>query len=629
MNAGNLEFPERMFYEGNVTLSAALQKQIQQEDALFQFEKKILNDKANLNLRRLEYRQHEEDVDSNEKDIKQQITDFRTKIGLRSLEIQRETENLIQLENAAASVLKQIKQKIKRNSKRINEEREKIADAQNFEVTATQYNEVLQEQNQNMKNELIFKNNDYQIRAQITWYSNEFNFLDKKISRISSNLPNYDATRRSISLKIDKESNCIRQLNESKQQILRSYPQKDDIELNKKKISNLQKESKKVLNKVREYHEIQKGLVSRISYITTKCVKCDILNRKYEKLINELKTNVVSKNCFMFDKLFIDDDNERSGQIIKNNSNKIFRINESIKDHESTLKRQISDTKNAVNGHLQTIQFLKQQINEYSNQKITLKSHLSEIKNISNELDQNYQRINYEIKKLDEILDRIEKAKRDFLEKLRNPKLDYSLRPYSYELDQIRNESNIILKISIVNDSISSLKKHIDQYEKENKILQQKLEHKRKKIKEIQYNQISFYTHQSNQLKTLPNENSPIDKLKIKIENIKRKIASKSIDISKKRDEIKYKLSVISNIQKYLIENKKRSPKEPIQIKKKKESHQIDIATDLQNWINSVEKEILKWEVAKVDDSIENHLNNWDQELTLAEYYYSYSGVSE
>lgn len=235
MKTESIAFPEHLFYEGNVRLGHTLKSQIESEEALFAMQKNILSLKEEIDSRRSNYRRCEEGIDSQEKYIKQAITDLRTDTCLHLLEIQKETENLVQLEKAAKSTLKLIKRKIRNNQKIINNEKEKMLNAQNFEITATQYNEVLQEQTQNLKNDILFNNNDYNFKSQITWYSNEYYVLDSKISEISSRIPNYDYDIQRISLKINKKIHQINELKTIKHEFSHIYPEKDDIERSKKK----------------------------------------------------------------------------------------------------------------------------------------------------------------------------------------------------------------------------------------------------------------------------------------------------------------------------------------------------------------------------------------------------------
>lgn len=590
--------PERLFYEGDVALGRTLKSQIKHEEALFQFEKKNLFLKEELDTRRSNLRRYEEEIDLREKKIKQEITDLRTDTCLHLLEVQQQTENILQLQDAATSTLKQIKQKIRKNQKWIDSEKEKILNAQNFVITTTQYNEVLQEQNQNLKNDILFNNNDYQIKSQITWYSNEYYVLDSKISKIASRLPNYDSDIKLLSLKYDKNFQQIQNLKAMKRQIKKFYPQKDEILLNQKKIKQLQKEAQRILKIVREFHEIQKDLVSRISNMTTRYVKCDVMLQKLVKYINKISTKEDPNKCFIFQKMIIDDDNERLGQIIQNNSNKISQINASIKEHRLSLERQISDARTAFAGHKETILLLREQINDYSNQQNNLNEQLLEYQELSIKYDQKYQKINEKIDKIDNLLIEMENSKKidaqipNFVEP--------PLRPFNHELNQIHDESNLKLKVNYVLDQISMLKNQISQYESNNYILQQKTKRENGKNKKVQ---------NSNNPNSLPNVVLQINKLKPVIIDLERKISKKSISISKRKERIKYREKVINNAQECIKESGNSSVQRKNIIKQK-----INV-NDIEKWIIHIEREILKWELANIDESIFTYLNKWNKKL--------------
>lgn len=587
-------FPEQLFYEGDVALGHTLKSQIKHEEALFQIEKKNLFLKEELDSRRSNLRSYEEEIDLREKKIKQEITDLRTDTCLRLLEIQKETESIIQLHDAAIKTLKNVRKKAQKNQKIIDDEKEKILNAQNFEITTTQYNELLQEQNQNLKNDIIFNNNDYQIKAQITWYSNEYYALDSKISKVASRLPLYDSNIKLLSLKIDKKVQRVQQLNAAKHEIKKNYPQKDEILLNQKKIKQLQKESRRILNIVREFHEIQRNLVSRISNMTAKYVKYDVLLQKIGKYINHAKTRDDPNKSFVFHKMIIDDDNLRSDEIIKNNSDKICRISNSIKEQRLSLERQISETISASNGHKETIIFLRELINDYSNQQNILNEQLIKYQELSDKYDQKYQKINEKINKVNNYLNEIKQQQKNIPEFVEPP-----LRSFQHELNQIHSESNLKLKINYILDQISLLKHQISRYEKGNRFLQQKSE----KNKDFQ-NQNS-----------MQNAKIQINKLRPLIINLESSISKKTISISKKKDRIKYKKTVIDNAQQCIKENDKRL------IAANNASKQKMKFNDIEKWIVHIEREILKWELEKIDESIFTYLNKWNQKLPdLPEY---------
>lgn len=331
--------------------------------------------------------------------------------------------------------------------------------------------------------------------------------------------------------------------------------------------------------------------------------------RKLTKHINQLKTKKDFNYGVKFDKMIIDDDKKRSGQIIKNNSDKILQINESIKEQQSTLERQIFDTKSAINGHKSTINLLKQQINEYSKQQNSLNEQLLEYQALFFEIDQKYQKINRKIDKINDFLEDIENPKKAKNPKVKIPKIaEQPLRQFQYEIDQIHDESNLKLKLNYVQDQISLLKKKIHQYEDNNQILQQKIKQRKENIEKDQNNVYKKKKLSSNKIKPI-------------IINLKKNISKKLKSISKKKDNIKYKLEVINNAQQCI----KESDHSPI-LPKSSVKQKIN---DIQKWIERIEREILKWEEENIDESIQIYLSKWSEKLPEISYNNLYSNMYE
>ncbi|OHS98640.1 hypothetical protein TRFO_34918 [Tritrichomonas foetus] len=605
-------FPDNVFLRGNVTLGNAMRVQIELEEKLNQLRLnnfKMLNE---LEKRSAECRKKEEIVDIQEKNVKQAIADFRAITQLKLLSIQEEQSNLELTNEAIGNTMKKIVQVVKENAEKIEEEKEKIEELVKFEMTAAQYKDVLETQKKEM-NDNIESQIDNQIHTKITWYRNEIENLENQITGIKNRLKVYEDKLNALSRKNEQNMHQINEFNNERQ----DQHDPNSYDRNREKVVRLQRKTHKIFSIVNNLHQLQTELVSRISTLSARYVKYDVLLQKY----NTYLLNIRSNNIESYNLLLSEDDKEKTYELKRFMHKKIRNMNQGISSQTISLQKKINYIVNTKNSHLKDIEDLKQQINEYPRQKQGLKQQKTELDEESQKLDIKYEKMQVKINQINTVLT-VASPKKKSKKKLPDF-IEHPIKHPQYE--QIKYEDELIRKIIQYKEKIIELNVQINQYENDNKELKKRIDRNSNRLISVQNKMKKLWNYTRKNYNHIDIDMTPINRLHVLIDRNVAQISHKSQNITKKRKRIQDKVSLYNNIKGGLGYNftKKRSYHDNYPIPKQ-------TFDDLEYWIISIEREIMRWEGMHFDESKKYFLQQWNDKFPsiLNEAYSSYSYTS-
>lgn len=584
MKSKNESIQSLALKEGNQKLGVAFGIQIQRQDNLFQLQKNNYALMEECDKRNRKFRQIEDEIDTRDKIIKQAISDFRTQVGLRLLDIQNGNQKYTQVLNELNKELAKIILNIKRNNRWIFDQKASIQTLQNAEVSAIQYYESLTRQNNSLKSDIQMRY-DSRLRSEITWFSNEICFLNNRISHSIAN----QEDARSIHIQYDEEMNNLRQRYKAKKKMIRSITS-DDFELMKQKIIHFQNKVIKLNDIMRDMHEMQKTLVSRISTLTVQCIQKEFLIEKCTRMISH--SSIDSTHSLL------NEDYDLIYRQIKNKyQSKITLMDKSILEQKNALYNQIQAILDAKRNHQNHIQNMKQEILEYPHKEKDLKNELSECEEISRQLDQQYSKINSSINQLQLLIPKGTQTSliSDTGMKLM-PQVPLSFRDFEFDFQQMKAESEIEAKIDKIKEDINYLNNTIYQFKIDNKQL-------RKNFKKNVEMRKSYL--RSNCLCMTSTEIQNVDSLKTKIALLEKKINNRILRNTKAKRRIKYKFGIINNVEDCMKGNQFASSFRY----DKSGQNKINI------WMLRIEREILKWASIQHPDSITCVLKQWNNIL--------------
>ena len=615
----NDQVPEKMFHVMSMRLTTIFHDQLQSLEKIRKFREELKLLKGEIQQRNVHYRTSEENVDYQDKVLKQNLIEILTKLNLDFLNLKKEKINLKKQISELNATIEKTKKIILQNRVDITNVKGKIEQFQTQEVKMIQYDKTLEIKKNEFIAQQLNEKNQFQINAKIIWYKEEIDLKESLIDKIANRLKNYDYEIEKLINKNEKykvQMNEINnQKNEYEKQIFKNEDHLLEVDnsnyLNSKQINSifeekaniqtLQRKTEMILNNINKYREVQKITISNISLISTKCIKCDILLKKYYNYINTLKTFQKTSQAHdtYFQKLLSEDQTERNNRITKINNIKIKKTKIDIKSKANQVLKQLEDIISTKNKHIKDIDEMQNYIiNIYPCQKKDLKQKISKINEKIIKTDIKFNNINNELKQLSD------QSKQDQTKELTFPNFRHNKFPnHAPDYDQMKAESMLKLKLTKIKDQIDSLKYQLKQMKVNNDKKRKQIEKNTQFLIKIERQSKDIW--ETNRYKMFKDNRN--EELKIVIREMCQKLSEKGKDIIKKRKRLCEKMSLYNKISNGLGLTFRPTFKVKINHK---------FFDDLSYWTIRIEREIVKWQQTGSNIEIQKkYLQQWYREF--------------
>ena len=617
--SSNDQVPEKMFHVMSMRLTTIFHDQLQSLEKIRKFREELKLLKGEIQQRNVHYRTSEENVDYQDKVLKQNLIEILTKLNLDFLNLKKEKINLKKQISELNATIEKTKKIILQNRVDITNVKGKIEQFQAQEVKMIQYDKTLEIKKNEFIAQQLNEKNQFQINAKIIWYKEEIDLKESLIDKIANRLKNYDYEIEKLINKNEKYKVQMNEINNQKNEYEKQIFKNEDHLLDndnsnylnskqinsifeeKANIQTLQRKTEMILNNINKYREVQKITISNISLISTKCIKCDILLKKYYNYINTLKTFQKTSQAHdtYFQKLLSEDQTERNNRITKINNIKIKKTKIDIKSKANQVLKQLEDIISTKNKHIKDIDEMQNYIiNIYPCQKKDLKQKISKINEKIIKTDIKFNNINNELNQLSD------QSKQDQTKELTFPNFRHNKFPnHAPDYDQMKAESMLKLKLTKIKDQIDSLKYQLKQMKVNNDKKRKQIEKNTQFLIKIERQSKDIW--ETNRYKMFKDNRN--EELKIVIREMCQKLSEKGKDIIKKRKRLCEKMSLYNKISNGLGLTFRPTFKVKINHK---------FFDDLSYWTIRIEREIVKWQQTGSNIEIQKkYLQQWYREF--------------
>ena len=617
--SSNDQVPEKMFHVMSMRLTTIFHDQLQSLEKIRKFREELKLLKGEIQQRNVHYRTSEENVDYQDKVLKQNLIEILTKLNLDFLNLKKEKINLKKQISELNATIEKTKKIILQNRVDITNVKGKIEQFQAQEVKMIQYDKTLEIKKNEFIAQQLNEKNQFQINAKIIWYKEEIDLKESLIDKIANRLKNYDYEIEKLINKNEKYKVQMNEINNQKNEYEKQIFKNEDHLLDndnsnylnskqinsifeeKANIQTLQRKTEMILNNINKYREVQKITISNISLISTKCIKCDILLKKYYNYINTLKTFQKTSQAHdtYFQKLLSEDQTERNNRITTINNIKIKKTKIDIKSKANQVLKQLEDIISTKNKHIKDIDEMQNYIiNIYPCQKKDLKQKISKINEKIIKTDIKFNNINNELNQLSD------QSKQDQTKELTFPNFRHNKFPnHAPDYDQMKAESMLKLKLTKIKDQIDSLKYQLKQMKVNNDKKRKQIEKNTQFLIKIERQSKDIW--ETNRYKMFKDNRN--EELKIVIREMCQKLSEKGKDIIKKRKRLCEKMSLYNKISNGLGLTFRPTFKVKINHK---------FFDDLSYWTIRIEREIVKWQQTGSNIEIQKkYLQQWYREF--------------